>query len=194
MDASNKELLFDIPATLEKPRRSFTLVKGEIAPPIDDPDAINASEIIGHPHSPQSFQELDSLVAVKAALWRHHKKVAEARLADAKGYEQQLNGLLRKYEYLVPAPLQGKAWKASVGVYSGGKYRYQPERAAVFTFEDKDQAMEAGLTATYEVVKIDLDAVRTYVGKHGVKDIPGIKRTEPSVVSFKPIGNGTSSK
>lgn len=170
----------------ETKSRGFTIVRGAIPEPVVD-DAIPADQIQGSEWDPQDFAELDGLVAMRAALARHNREVAKARLSDAERYEAQIDGLLRKYQHLVPQPLQGKAWKETTGEFSGGKYRYQPQRAPKYEFEDKEQAKAAGLTATYEVLKVDLQAVKSFETSHPNKPIPGIRRTDPCAVSFKPI-------
>ena len=189
MEADNNhatETLFEIPAKLEQPRRKFTIVRGESAPPIDDPEAIEAGELRGSEWDPQTFEALDELVAEKAALAAHHRRVAEARLKDAERYEHAIRMLLIKYEHLVPAPVEGKQWKTTTGAVSGGRYRYQPERATKYSFSAKEEAVSAGLTTVYEVTKIDLEAVRAYEREHGT-EIPGIERTVPPPVSFNPL-------
>lgn len=184
MEASSTQLFeLEAPAT----RRTFTVVRGAIPEPVVE-DAIPSDQIQGSEWDPQSFAELDELVAVRAALARHNREVAQARLADAERYEGQIEGMLRKYRHLVPQPLQGKAWKETIGEFSGGKYRYQPERALKYEVLDKDAAKEAGLMTTYTSWRLDTKLVHEYEAEHG-HAIPGVKRTEPCPVSFKPLGN-----
>lgn len=183
MDAS---LLFDLDKQEPAKRRSFTIIKGEI-PPLEVVDAIPAEQIVGNEWAPQNFAELDAEIAVRAALMAQSRSVAEARLADAKHYEQQIEGMLRKYHYLVPHPAGGKAWKESIGEFSGGKYRYQPDRAPKYEIADKEAAREAGLMTTYTSWRLETKLVHEYEATHG-KDIPGVTRTEPCPVSFKSVG------
>lgn len=151
-------------------------------------DAIPADQIQGSEWSPQSFAELDELVAERAALAKHNREVAQARLADAERYDAQIERLLRKYPYLVPQPMPGKAWKETIGEFSGGKYRYQPERAPKYEVLDKDVVKEAGLMTAYTSYRLDTKLVHEYEAKHGLA-IPGVQRTEQCPVSFKPIGD-----
>lgn len=184
MDANSTQLFELEPATKT---RSFTIVRGAIPEPAIE-DAISSDQIQGSEWDPQSFAELDELVAVRAALARHNREVAQARMADAERYEAQIEALLRKYEHLVPHPAAGKAWKETTGEYSGGKYRYQPERAPKYEVVDKDAAKDAGLMTTYTSWRLDTKLVHEYEANHG-HSIPGVQRSEQCPVSFKAIGD-----
>ena len=174
------------PITTAEPR--FTIVRGGVLSPVEDPTAIPAEDY-GKPWEPLSFSELDEDIAWRSALAVHNRKVAEARLEDSKRLEAQIDKLLLIYYHLVPKPAKGKAWRESIGECSGGKYRFQPERAVQYELLDKELAKANGFTREYVQLKPDTAHIKAWEEKHGSGAIPGIVRKQPGPVTFKPLGS-----
>jgi hypothetical protein len=187
-DAKGTLIADAVPLPIPPVERSFTIVRGSVLEPVEDPTAIPAED--ARPvWEPLNFAELDEEIAWRSALAVHNRRVAEARLEDAKKLEAQIDKLLLMYFHLVPAPVKGKAWRESIGDCSGGKYRFQPERAVQYELVNKELAKAKGLTREYVQLKPDSALIKEWERQHGADAIPGILRKQPGPVTFKPLGS-----
>jgi hypothetical protein len=136
----------------------------------------------------ETFDDLDRCMAGVVAKEYH----AAAALAEWARIKAQLaarrEALLAKFAHLVPAPDEGKKWKATTGAASMGSYRHEPNRLPDLRVEglcEHCAELDALGLVKYRP-ELSITETRKYIAAHEGKAPPHVVLVPKSPVTYSP--------
>lgn len=157
----------------------------------------NDTDAVEEQGAPVPFWVIDSLDDLDRAmaglssdeLWEQ-MQIERWVLAKAKTLARKAR-LLSRYAHLVPAPAADKNWKVSKGLYTGGAYRNQPERAADYKLIDREAASAVGLLREVTTMQaVPAGQLKDWQKQNGGMTPPGYEVSTPPAVSFSAAKDG----